>query len=241
MAAIASSYVENAMDRTWYLSNNFESVCPGHCDPAYALDQDGTWSCNCGTWHPVAEPPKLLFPSVQAYSGQRLWGDIWQDEQDAEFARLSAHDQRMRMLLEASKAREAAVAMARAAAESEVLKERSIVCDRQGKLKPQAQVMRLCRDANAPAVFIGSDKRKYASVEDMPRGVSVYRAWKAGCELHAKGCCKFLHPGQEGFAEFMAGTPVQGKALPVGAPINFAALAQQQQQQQQRPNSGRRW
>ena len=123
----STCYFENAMNRTWFLPSETERVCPGGCDPAYAIDNDGCWRCHCGSWEPVSAPPTLLFPDLAAYDGQRLWGDVWQDEEAAEFARLDAHAQRMRLLLEASKAREANEKLARAAALSEFIKAQSIV------------------------------------------------------------------------------------------------------------------
>jgi len=215
--------IENPLNRTWFLrSSADERVCPGGCDPAYALDSDGHWRCNCGAWAPVDAPPTLLFPSLAAYDGQRLWGDIWCDEQEAELAALSDHQRRLRDLLEGAKAREAAAALARAASEAEIVQAKSIVCDRRGNL--QKKVLRPCRDASKAAVVIGTKglmKREFATVEaTLAAGFSVHRVWKAGCELHEKGCCQYIHPGQAEWAQLMA--PVQ--PISRDGVRNFAAL-----------------
>lgn len=115
------------------------------------------------------------------------WGDFQYMQDKAEQDKLSAEQKQAQTMKDA-------VDLARAAAEAELAKAQSIRCDRHGNLKQK--IMRPCRDALAPAVIIGSDKRKYASVETLPNGVSVYRIWKAGCEPHGKGCCQFIHPGQ---------------------------------------------
>lgn len=178
------------VNRTWFLQHE-EQVCSGGCDPGYALDSDGHWRCGCGAWEPVAEPPRLLFPELAAYYGQRLWGDIWSDEQEAELAALDANQRRLRDLLEASKAREASEKMARAAAASEIVKAQSIVCDRSGKLKKQ--IMRPCR------YF------KYQGVLGRPEPAGTNKhgvSWAAGCELHLKGCCEFIHPDQPEWRQF---------------------------------------
>ena len=200
----------------------------GGCDPAFALEQDGTWTCGCGTWSRVATPPVLLWADQQIYYGQRLWGDIWLDEQDAEFARLSAQEQRLRMLLEASKAREASEALARAAALSEMAKARSLVCDRSGKIKMAKQKMLPCRYFKFRGVLghaePGGTNKK---------GVS----WLSGCELHhcgncraaAKapgscgvcGCCEFIHPDQAEWTQFTEAV----KPHAIGAAIDFGAVA----------------
>lgn len=216
--------LENPMNRDWFLADSYEIVCPGLCDPAFALDNDGHWRCGCGHWRPVKEAPRLLFPELAVYEGQRLWGDIWSDEQEAELAALDSQQRRLRDLLDGAKAREASAAMARAAAESEIAKAQSIVCDRSGKLKKQ--VMRPCRDAMSPAVIIGSDNRKYAAVADLPHGISVHRIWKAGCEMHAKGCCEFLHPDQPEWAEFQAGS----RPSSASGTRDFSGLRGKQQQ-----------
>lgn len=228
MAAICC-YNANAMDRNWYIPSDVEvRVCGGNCDPAFALEADGTWHCACGCWEPVAAAPTMLFPDLAAYDGQRLWGDIWLDEQDAEFARLSAHEQRMKMLLEASKAREASEALARAAALSEMAKARSLVCDRSGKIKVAKLKMLPCRYFKFRGVLgapepAGTNKK----------GVS----WLSGCELHhcgkcraagkapgscgVCGCCEFIHPDQAEWKQFTEAA----KPLAVGAAIDFGALA----------------
>jgi len=228
MAAICC-YNANAMDRNWYIPSDVEvRVCGGNCDPAFALEADGSWHCACGSWEPVAAAPAMLFPDLAAYDGQRLWGDIWLDEQDAEFARLSEHDQRMRMLLEASKAREASEALARAAALSEMAKARSLVCDRSGKIKVAKLKMLPCRYFKFRGVLgapepAGTNKK----------GVS----WLSGCELHhcgkcraagkapgscgVCGCCEFIHPDQAEWKQFTEAA----KPLAVGAAIDFGALA----------------
>ena len=214
------------MDRNWYIEGD-EHVCGGNCDPAFALEQDGTWSCGCGTWTRVTTPPHLLWPDLQAYEGQRLWGDIWLDEQDAEFARLSEHDQRMRMLLEASKAREASEALARAAALSEMVKARSLVCDRSGKIKVAKLKMLPCRYFKYRGVL---GKSEPAGTNK--KGVS----WLSGCELHhcgkcratgkppgscgLCGCCEFIHPDQMEWTQFTEAA----KPHAVGAAIDFASL-----------------
>jgi hypothetical protein len=228
MAAICC-YNANAMDRNWYIPSDVEvRVCGGNCDPAFALEADGTWHCACGCWEPVAAAPTMLFPDLAAYDGQRLWGDIWLDEQDAEFARLSEHDQRMRTLLSASKAREASEALARAAALSEMAKARSLVCDRSGKIKVAKLKMLPCRYFKFRGVLgapepAGTNKK----------GVS----WLSGCELHhcgkcraagkapgscgVCGCCEFIHPDQAEWKQFTEAA----KPLAVGAAIDFGALA----------------
>jgi hypothetical protein len=228
MAAICC-YNANAMDRNWYIPSDVEvRVCGGNCDPAFALEADGTWHCACGCWEPVAAAPTMLFPDLAAYDGQRLWGDIWLDEQDAEFARLSEHEQRMRTLLAASKAREASEALARAAALSEMAKARSLVCDRSGKIKVAKQKMLPCRYFKFRGVLgapepAGTNKK----------GVS----WLSGCELHhcgkcraagkapgscgVCGCCEFIHPDQAEWKQFTEAA----KPLAVGAAIDFGALA----------------
>jgi len=195
--------LENPMNRNWFLADSYEVVCPGLCDPAFALDNDGHWRCGCGHWRPVKEAPRQLFPELAVYEGQRLWGDIWSDEQEAELAALDSQQRRLRDLLEGAKAREASAAMARAAAESEIAKAQSIVCDRGGKLKKQ--VMRPCRDALSP---------------------SVHRSWKGGCEMHAKGCCEFLHPDQPEWAEFQAGS----RPSSASGTRDFSGLRGKQQQ-----------
>jgi hypothetical protein len=149
----------------------------------------------------------MLFPELAAYYGQRLWGDVWLDEQETELAALDANQRRLRDLLEGSKAREAATAMARAAAEAEIVQAQSIVCNRKGVL--QKKVLRKCRDAEKAAVVIGMKgpaKREFPNVEaTLSAGFSVYRVWKAGCELHAKGCCQYIHPDQTEWVQFTAG------------------------------------
>lgn len=195
------------MDRDWYLEGE-EHVCAGRCDPAFAIESDGTWRCGCGTWSRVKTPPVLLWADQQVYYGQRLWGDIWLDEEDAMFARLSEHDQRMRMLLNASKAREASEALARAAAISEMAKARSIVCDRStGKIK--LLKMLPCRYFKFRGV-LGQPEPGGTN----KKGVS----WLSGCELHhcgkcraagkapgscgVCGCCEFIHPDQTEWKQF---------------------------------------
>ena len=198
--------IDNPMNRKWFLRSSEERVCPGHCDPAYALDCDGHWRCGCGSWAPVDQMPVLLSPDLAVYDGQRLWGDIWLDEQDAELAALDANQRRLRALLEGSKAREAATAMARAAAEAEIVQAQSIVCNRKGVL--QKKVLRKCRDAEKAAVVIGMKgqvKREFPDAEaTLAAGFSVYRVWKAGCELHSKGCCQYIHPDQAEWIQFTA-------------------------------------
>ena len=189
--ALTCHYVENPMDRDYWIPAEDECACPAHCEPAHSLESDGYWRCGCGTWKVVSEPPRMLFPDLAAWCSQSQWGDLMLEQEAAEFARLSAHEQRMRMLLEASKAREAAERLSRAAAASEIAKAQSIVCDRSGKLKKQ--VLRPCRYFNYQGVLGraepgGTNKR----------GVS----WAAGCELHLKGCCEFIHPDQAEWQQF---------------------------------------
>jgi hypothetical protein len=119
------------------------------------------------------------------------WGDFQYMQDKAEQDKLTAEQKQAQILKDA-------VDLARAAAEAELAKAQSIRCDRHGNLKQK--IMLPCRDALAPAVVIGSDKKKYARVEDLPAGVSVYRIWKAGCEPHGKGCCQFIHPNQPEWA-----------------------------------------
>lgn len=227
MAAVCC-YNENAMDRNWYLSTS-EHACSARCDPALSVESDGTWNCRCGSWQCVDTPPRMLFPGLEVYDGQRLWGDIWQDEQDAEFARLSAHEQRMRMLLEASKAREASEALARAAAASEMAKARSLVCDRTtGKVKVAKLKMQPCR------YF------KYRGVLGQPEPSGTNKkgvSWLSGCELHhcgkcraagkapgscgVCGCCEFIHPDQAEWKQFTEAA----RPHVAGAAIDFGAMA----------------
>jgi hypothetical protein len=219
--------IDNPMNRKWFLSSSEERVCPGHCDPAYALDSDGHWRCGCGSWTPVDTPPVLLFPELAAYDGQRLWGDVWLDEQEAELARMDAHQRRMHDLLEGAKAREAATAMARAAAEAEIVQAATIVCNRQGVLLKK--VLRKCRDAEKAAVVIGTKglvKREFPNVEaTLAAGFSVHRVWNAGCELHAKGCCQYIHPDQAEWAQFTAGA----RPISRDGERDFSALRGKQQ------------
>ena len=179
------------MDRNYWLTRDSEYACPGHCEPAHSMENDGYWRCSCGTWKAVSEPPRMLVPDLACWNSQSQLGDRLLDQEAAEFDRLSAHEQRLRMLLEASKAREAAEKMARAAAASEIAKAQSIVCDRSGKLK--RQVLRPCRYFNYKGVLGRAE----------PGGTNKRGViWEAGCELHLKGCCEFIHPDQAEWRQF---------------------------------------
>ena len=78
---------ESKMNQTWWVYEADESPCPGNCCAAQSMDNDGVWRCGCGTWDIVQEAPKpslfeLRFPDLAAYNGQRLWGDVWYDQEE---------------------------------------------------------------------------------------------------------------------------------------------------------------
>ncbi len=209
------------MDQTWWIPKENERPCPGQCDPAYAMEA-GYWSCDCGCWEMVEKAPRNLLPRNKAwlygttweevfgsaYDGQRLWGDIWQEEEDAAIARLSTEQRLARQAAVVAEAAALADRMARGAALEEISKAKSMVCGRDGKLRVPL-TMRMCRDALAKACI---DKKG--------------RRWEAGCELHRNGCCKFVHPDQPEWEQLVQGPPA-------GAD-RFAALKSKPQQKQSR-------
>lgn len=182
------------LNQKWWVPQGDERPCPGQCDPAFAMDDDNHWRCGCGTWEILEQPPRHVLPrskdyldgtawedvfmSVSAYDGQRPWGDIWLDEEQW----LTTAEERAEetaALLER---------LARGAALEEIAKAKSIVCDRNGKLRVPLK-MRRCRDATAAACV---DKKG--------------RRWEAGCELHRSGCCEFVHPDQPQWEELVQGS-----------------------------------
>lgn len=164
---------ESKMNQTWWVYEADESPCPGNCCAAQSMDSDGVWRCGCGTWDVVQEAPKptlfeLRFPELAAYNGQRLWGDVWYDQEEApRLASLSAADHA------AAKAALDARLLA-GQVESHLAKVASLYCDRSGKLKQEKVVLRRCKWDN------------HAAENGFP----------AGCAAHHKGKCPWVHKDQ---------------------------------------------
>jgi hypothetical protein len=175
---------ESKMNQTWWIYEADESPCPGNCCAAQSMDNDGVWRCGCGTWDVVQEAPKLSlfelrFPELAAYNGQRLWGDVWYDQEEApRLASLSAADHA------AAKAALDARLLA-GQVESYLAKVSSLYCDRSGKLKQEKVVLRRCKYDNSPAE----------------------NGFPAGCVGHHKGICRFVHKDQQQLlAQLQAGS-----------------------------------
>jgi len=164
---------ESNMDRTWWVYEEDVSPCPGNCCPAQSMDNDGVWRCDCGSWKIVQEAPKpslfeLRFPELAAYQGQRLWGDVWYDQEELP---------RLRSQTEAQRLAEKAALEARILAgqvESHLAKVASLYCDRNGQLKQDKLIMRRCK------------------WDDTPAG----NGYPAGCAAHHKGKCPWVHKDQ---------------------------------------------
>ena len=164
---------ESKMNQTWWVYEADESPCPGNCCAAQSMDNDGVWRCGCGTWDVVQEAPKptlfeLRFPDLAAYNGQRLWGDVWYDQEEApRLASLSAADHA------AAKAALDARLLA-GQVESHLAKVASLYCDRSGQLKQEKVILRRCKWDNHPAE----------------------NGYPAGCAAHHKGKCPWVHKDQ---------------------------------------------
>ena len=174
---------ESNMDRTWWVYQEDVSPCPGNCCPAQSMDSDGVWRCCCGTWDIVQEAPKptlfeLRFPDLAVYQGQRLWGDVWYDQEEApRLAKLTAAD------LAAAKAALDARILA-GQVDCHLAKVASLYCDRSGKLKQEKRILRRCKWDNSPAA----------------------NGFAAGCAAHHKGACPWVHKDQpELLAQLQAG------------------------------------
>jgi hypothetical protein len=148
------------------------------------MDNDGVWRCGCGSWDIVQEAPKptlfeLRFPELAAYNGQRLWGDVWYDQEEAP---------RLASLTAAQHAAAKAELDARLLAgqvESHLAKVASLYCDRSGKLKQEKVVLRRCKWDN------------HAAENGFP----------AGCAAHHKGKCPWVHKDQpQLLAQLQAGS-----------------------------------
>ena len=196
---------ESKMNQTWWVYEADESPCPGNCCAAQSMDNDGVWRCGCGTWDVVQEAPKptlfeLRFPDLAAYNGQRLWGDVWYDQEEApRLASLSAADHA------AAKAALDARLLA-GQVESHLAKVASRYCDRSGQLKQEKVILRRCKWDNHPAE----------------------NGYPAGCAAHHKGKCPWVHKDQaQLLGQLQAGTTVP---LSQNGTRDFSALAGKPQQ-----------
>jgi len=164
---------ESNMDKTWWVYEADACPCPGNCDAAWAMDSNSVWRCNCGTWDILYEQPEIslwdkMFPEFAAYNGQRLWGDVYYDEEEApRLARLTAADKAAaKMALEAR--------LAAGQVECHLAKVDSLYCDRNGKLKQEKIVLRRCKWDDCPAAG----------------------GFPAGCAAHQQGKCPWVHKNQ---------------------------------------------
>lgn len=193
----------------------FSDVGPCSCDPAYAIDNDSVWRCNCGSW-PVldAEPtgemaerfaalaikyavqptPPPLFPDLP-YSfddGAALWGDIMLDEAEAEFAAMSAEQQALAQA--ASRKATADMALAAAAAERRVFAQIAVQRMRTqpaaGKLAEPCKFLYVANGGKEP------DSRSICSECWRHEFVNPQTGKKE--TPHA---CNRLHPGEAGWKE----------------------------------------
>jgi hypothetical protein len=193
---------------------NDQSPCSGHCDPAYAIDNDSVWRCNCGSWpvldaEPTGEmaerfaaiaarlsppPVKPLFPDLP-YSfddGAALWGDIMLDEAEAEFAALSTEQQAQAQA--AARKAAADMALAAAAAERRVFAQIAIQ-----RLKSQPAAGKLAEPCKFLYVANGGkepDSRSICSECWRHEFVNPQTGKKE--TPHA---CNRLHPGEAGWKE----------------------------------------
>ena len=193
----------------------FSDVGPCSCDPAYAIDNDSVWRCNCGSW-PVldAEPtgemaerfaalaikyapqptPAPLFPDLP-YSfddGAALWGDIMLDEAEAEFAALSTEQQALAQA--ASRKATADMALAAAAAERRVFAQIAVQRLRTqpaaGKLAEPCKFLYVANGGKEP------DSRTTCSECWRHEFVNPQTGKK-----EAPHACNRLHPGEAGWKE----------------------------------------
>lgn len=164
---------ESKMNQTWWVYEDEQSPCPGNCCPAQSMDNDSVWRCDCGTWDIVQEAPKpslfeLRFPDLAVYNGQRLWGDVWYEQEEAP---------RLRSQTAADLAAERAALDARLQAgqvECHLAKVASLYCDRNGQLKQEKLILRRCKWDDSPAA----------------------NGFPAGCAAHHKGKCPWVHKNQ---------------------------------------------
>ena len=193
----------------------FSDVGPCSCDPAYAIDNDSVWRCNCGSW-PVldAEPtgemaerfaalaikyapqptPAPLFPDLP-YSfddGAALWGDIMLDEAEAEFAALSTEQQALAQA--ASRKATADMALAAAAAERRVFAQIAVQ-----RLRTQPAADKLAE----PCKFLyvangGKEPDSRTTCSECWRHEFVNPQTGKKETPHA---CNRLHPGEAGWKE----------------------------------------
>ena len=198
---------DSKMDQTWWVYDSEERPCIGRCDPGYAIDDDGVWRCNCGTWTIVQEAPQktmfeTMFPELQVYMGQKLWGDIWYDTEEApRLARMTAADRAAE-----TSAMDARIAVGMV--ECHLRKVESLYCDRSGKLKQDKLILRRCKWDDTPAA----------------------NGYKAGCEAHHKGKCPWVHKDQP---QLLAQLQAGGKPLPQNGARDFSALVAKPPQKQQ--------
>lgn len=164
---------ESKMNQTWWVYEEDVSPCPGNCCPANSMDSNSVWRCGCGTWDIVQEAPKptlfqLRFPELAGYNGQRLWGDVWYEQEELP---------RLRSQTDAQRAAEKAALDARLMAgqvQSHLAKVESLYCDRSGKLKQEKLILRRCKWDDSPAE----------------------NGFAAGCAAHHKGKCPWVHKNQ---------------------------------------------
>ena len=175
---------ESKMNQTWWVYAEDECPCPGNCCAALSMDNDSVWRCGCGTWDIVQEAPKptawqLRFPDLAAYEGQRLWGDVWYEREEAP---------RLASLTTAQHAAAKAELDARLLAgqvESHLAKVASLYCDRSGQLKQEKVILRRCKWDSHPAE----------------------NGYPAGCAAHHKGKCPWVHKDQaQLLAQLQAGS-----------------------------------
>jgi hypothetical protein len=182
------------IDRSWWVYSTDERPCCGGCDPAYAMDNDGFWRCRCGIWEMVQEAPTLLFPEMAKYNGQRGWGDIWYDEEEA--PRLAKQTVAERTAERTASDARMAVAMV----SEHLRKVESLYCDRSGKLKQEKVVLRRCKWDDSPAS----------------------NGFPAGCAAHHSGKCPWVHKDQaQLLTQLQTGKPQgQGGVRDFGALLN---------------------
>jgi hypothetical protein len=131
---------KNVMGLSWWLFSTESTPCRGHCDHAYAIENDNTWQCSCGSWEIVYEVPTIV-----GSRENKPWGDAWYDDEEMP---------RLRMLSVEQRAAERRLLMQRleaAQVEDHLRKVESLYCDRSGQLKQEKMQLKRCKWDNHPA------------------------------------------------------------------------------------------
>ena len=212
-----------ACAKVYWVFNEAAGPCSGCCDPAYAIDNDSVWRCNCGSWpvldsEPVGQmaeqfaaiaarlnPPavKPLFtdlPDLFGPEGQsRLWGDILMEAEERLFDALSEAQQKAAREASARSVREmqAAADAAQRHTFAQIAVQRMRSQPAAGKLAEPCKFLYVATGGKEP------DSRSICSECWRHEFVNPQTGKKE--TPHA---CNRLHPGEAGWKEEWSMLPV---------------------------------